>query len=173
MIYLPNLAFKNKKTYERIRHLCFKIERRGEVSERSKWFGALYGKYIDHPFINDISIAWTGHEMEYGCFANRLIKKNEFIGEYTGLVRPYTLWTSNLNEYCFRYPLYKTFFFVYTIDAKMQGNETSFINHSNTPNCEAVALWHKGLYHMCLIALKDISINDQLFYDYGNKRFAK
>ncbi len=137
MVYLPSLAFKSQKSYDRIRNFCKKIESRKEVNERSKWFGALYGKHIDRPFINDISIAWTGREMEYGCFADRLIKKNEFIGEYTGLVRPCTLWTSSLNEYCFRYPLYRTFFFVYTIDAKMQGNEASFINHSNSPNCEA------------------------------------
>ncbi len=171
MVYLPRLAYKSKKCYVKVKRLCEKAFKRGDVSERAIWFGRLYGHLIDEPFINDIYIAWTGEEMEYGCYSGKKIVEGAFIGEYTGLVRPCTFWNPDVNEYCFRYPLYKRFFVVYTIDGKMQGNETSFINHSSSPNCEAVAIWHKGLYHMCLIALENIPEDAQLLLDYGNKRF--
>lgn len=164
MIYLPALAFKSRKTYDRIKRLCAK----SSVSERAKWLGAVYGKLIDQSFVNNVFIKWTGEEMEYGCYTAKNLKRDEYIGEFTGLVRPCTIFTRDLNDYCFRYPLYRTFFVVYTIDANMQGNEMSFINHSKKPNAEAVAIFHKGLYHIALRALTDISENDQLFFDYGS-----
>ncbi len=48
------------------------------------------------------------------------------------------------------------------IDATVQGNEARYINHSCEPNCEAVA--EDG--HIYIEALRDISIGEELTYDY-------
>ena len=166
--YLTELTFRSKGSYERVKRLTLKAVAEGQVSQRSRWLGTHYGDKIDQGYIHDVSIRWVDETMKYGLFAEKEIPRNAFIGEYTGYVRPCTVFTGDVNEYCFRYPLYNRRFVVYTIDAKMWGNEMSFMNHSNTPNCESVVVFHNDLFHMCLRAIETIPKGEQLFFDYGN-----
>ena len=173
MTYLTEPAFQSKGSYERVKRLTLKAVAEGRVSQRARWLGDHYGDRLDNGFIEDVSIHWVDDKMQYGLFAEKEIKRNAFIGEYTGLIKPCTIVSGEVNEYCFRYPLYKRSFIVYTIDAKMHGNEMSFMNHSSTPNCEAVVAFHNDLFHMCLRALKNIPKDEQLFFDYGNEKWSQ
>jgi len=173
MTYLTEPAFRSRGSYERVKRLTLKAVAEGNISHRSRWLGDHYGDRLREGFIHDVSIRWVDDEMQYGLFAENEIPRNAFLGEYTGLIKPCTIFSGDVNEYCFRYPLYNQKFIVYTIDAKMQGNEMSFINHSNSPNCEAVVAFYDDLFHMCLRALNPIKKGDQLFFDYGNEKWSE
>ena len=49
------------------------------------------------------------------------------------------------------------------IDAKVGGNAARWINHACSPNCEADE--QDGRVH--IMALRDITAGEELFYDYG------
>ncbi|NGX57388.1 MAG: hypothetical protein K940chlam3_00279 [Chlamydiae bacterium] len=171
MTYLSGLGFRSEGSYERVKRLTLKSVAEGKISQRAHWFGSHFADFLDRGYVNDVSIRWVDEKMNYGLFAEKDIKRHAYLGEYTGLVKPCTIFTGDVNEYCFRYPLYHRFFIVYTIDAKMHGNEISFINHCNSPNCEAVVVYHNDLFHMCLRAIDEIKEGDQLFFDYGNEKW--
>lgn len=171
MTYLGELGFRSRSSYERVKRLTLKTVAEGRISHRAHWLGQYYEELLDRGAVNDVLIRWVDDKMQYGLFAEKDLPRHAYIGEYTGLVKACTIVTGEVNEYCFRYPLYDQWFIIYTIDAKMHGNEISFINHSNTPNCEAVAVFHGDLFHMCLRAIKEIPKGEQLFFDYGNEKW--
>lgn len=58
------------------------------------------------------------------------------------------------------------------VDGKT-GGMTKFINHSFTPNCDAVLWSIKGKKYSVITTLKDICRGDELFYDYGNTYYPE
>lgn len=171
MHYLPHLAFSSEKVYRKVCRECAKAP----VSSRAPWLGEKYRAQIETAFIAPVKISYVSEEMGWGLFALEPLNPGDFIGEYTGVVRPITFFTDKINPYCFRYPLYGWRFIYYTIDARKQGNEISFVNHAAESNCESVVLLLDGLLHVALIAKKSIAVGEQLFYDYGKnywRRFA-
>ncbi|RMF06597.1 SET domain-containing protein [Candidatus Woesearchaeota archaeon] len=52
----------------------------------------------------------------------------------------------------------------YDIDGSVNGNEARFINHSCSPNCEAVNYRDKEIW---IVARRDIKKGEELTYDYG------
>ncbi len=173
MTYVSELAFRSKGSYERVRRLTLKAVETQKISQRALWLGDHFGDLLDAGYVHDVAVRWVDRHMEYGLFTETPVHKHAFIGEYTGLIRPCTLFTGEVNEYCFRYPLYSPLLVVYTIDAKMWGNEISFMNHSNHPNCEAAVAFHGDLFHMCLRALRNIDKGEQLLFDYGNEKWSQ
>lgn len=166
--YLSHLEFVSAAVKEKVKGLCERAHKLGKVSLRAQKVGQMYGREIDGGFVNDVYIKWIDGQIGYGLFAGRKIDKGAFIGEYVGVVRRITRYFSSVNEYCFRYPLYNRGLFVYTIDPHDCCNETSFMNHSDTPNCESVVAFKDGFLHVCIIAVCDIKKDEQLTYDYGN-----
>lgn len=49
------------------------------------------------------------------------------------------------------------------IDANVGGNAARFINHSCEPNCEPIPYGD----HMWIVAIRDISVGEELAYDYA------
>lgn len=103
-----------------------------------------------------------------GGFATRRIRKGERIGEYVGEI-------ITQGEADRRYDddamsRHHTFLFAVTqrtvIDAAIGGNDTRFINHSCTPNCEAVIEGRR----VFIDALRAIPKSAELFYDYSYER---
>lgn len=173
MQYLSQLAFKNPDVYADVKNECLKAERTGRVSQRAKWIGARYEKEIYSGYINAVSVQWIDEKIGYGLFAEKKIHDDEYIGQFTGVLREWNwLFSPRLNEYCFRYPLYHMWFKRFTVDAEKWGNETSFINHSNTPNSETLVGYVNHLYHVNVIAIREIEKGEQITYDYGNNRFS-
>jgi len=167
--YISHLEFKNKKVYDSVRNLCKQALLSDKITKRAEWLGVAYRREISEGFVNDVYIRWMDSRVGFGLYANKEMEKGEFIGEYVGLVRPGTYLFANVNEYCFRYPFYGARFWIYTIDAQDYCNETSFMNHSSTPNCDAVVSFNNDLLHICIRTNREIKRDEQLTYDYGNK----
>lgn len=163
--YLPTLQFENKRVEERVRALC----RRVSPTERAKWLGVYFEKELKNQRIAPVEIRKVNDQIGFGLFATEYLRGGAWVGEYTGIIRACTLFSPKTNAYSFRYPLYRTFWTIYSIDAKEYGNETRFMNHSLKPNCEAVAIFREGLYHMVIRTLTEIEKDEELVFDYHKK----
>lgn len=104
-----------------------------------------------------------------GVFALKNIPKGKKIIEYTGQIIDW-------DEAVKRHPHDKsqpnhTFYFGLedgsVIDAKFGGNESMWVNHSCSPNCEAIEEDFKNGTKVFLYAKKNIQEGEELFYDYG------
>lgn len=166
--YLYHLEFDTEATYKKVKNLCKNVIGNENRNKRSEWMGIHYRKEVLNGFVNDVYIKWVDDRYGFGLFANKHMETGEYIGEYLGIVRPVTYLFANVNPYCFRYPLYSIGFKVYTIDAQDACNETSFVNHCNHPNCDAVVTCNNDILHVCLVANREIKEGEQLTYDYGN-----
>lgn len=101
-----------------------------------------------------------------GVFAKRKIPKGARIIEYKGKRRPVTdLFTERAEEkasHVYAFSLRPDTF----IDGAIGGNESSFINHSCEPNCEAYTFDDKTYIY----AKKDIVRGEELTFDYQLRR---
>lgn len=166
--YLSHLEFENWETEQWIKKRCQRADKRGRIGELARWLGHLHRKEIEEAIVPDLSLRWIHEKIGYGLFANRSFQPWEFIGEYTGLVRQRRRFFPNINDYCFMYPNEWFPLRAFTIDGNQQGNYTRFINHSDTPNCESVAVYHDGYLHIILRTIQAVPQDTQLTYDYGD-----
>jgi SET domain-containing protein len=100
-----------------------------------------------------------------GCFAKKDIEEGTYIIQYKGEKitkreaeirgerdnKRGTVYLFNLNKR-------------YDIDGWVNGNEAKYINHSSTPNCEAVNVSGKEIW---IVGIRDIKKGEELTYDYG------
>ena len=77
--------------------------------------------------------------------------------------------SNNTNAYCFSYPSAPYVWIKYTIDAQDHGNEIRFLNHSETPNCEAIGVCVDGLLHIIVRTTRLIYKEEELCYHYGEQ----
>lgn len=166
--YCHHLEFANWEVESWMRRACAKAYKRGKIGQLALWLGRLHGKEIDEKTVPDITIRWIGEEIGYGAFASRAYKKWEYIGEYTGILRRRKLIFPDVNDYCFMYPTAWVSLKAFTIDSKDQGCSTRFINHRDMPNCESVAVFHDGLYHIIFRTTQAIAAGTEFTYDYGD-----
>lgn len=114
-----------------------------------------------------------------GLFSSQLIKKKEFIIEYTGEIIDFNttetrgkIYEQFKCSYIFDlssiYKKYDT-----SIDAMFLGNKSRFINHSDTPNIEAKTIKDNEKYKILFFAIKDIQIGEELFFTYNYEEESK
>jgi len=120
-----------------------------------------YSAELDQSQIADVTIKQISANIGYGVFANKPIKKGELIGEYTGVIsrdlqKDMTYMMGTLDGY-------------YSIDAKFEGNETRFINHSkHAANSVPLNMFHNFRWRVLLVASKEIQPGEQILFDYGS-----
>ncbi|NGX61000.1 MAG: hypothetical protein K940chlam9_00478 [Chlamydiae bacterium] len=166
--YYPQLKFADWRAESWIRKKCGAAYKKGKIQELALWLGKFHGKQIEAAEIPDITIRWIGQEIGYGLFTNRPLEKWEYIGEYTGLVRPRSHFFRDINDYCFMYPHLWIPTKSFTIDSQKCGNYTRFINHNDSPNCESISVYYDGVFHIIFRAIEEIPANTELTYDYGD-----
>lgn len=109
-------------------------------------------------YINDV--------MGNGLFASNFIRANDFIGEYTGVLR-LPVESDFHNRYLAVSAVYGdagTFY----IDGQDEGNFMRFINHSSSgDNVRSDQVFHNQRWHLTLRATRDIQVGEQLFWNYG------
>jgi SET domain-containing protein len=166
--FLPHLTPVNPKIDQAVRQKCLRQQSRSDEKIcRQKWMGAFYGSAIESECIPNITIRWISSFIGYGVFTNEEIAPHTFVGEYTGFLRGRQFRLDSFNDYCFEYALGEWLRSAFLIDAREGGNHTRFINHSDTPNLEPIAVLWNGLLHIILRSTKRIAKGSELTYDYG------
>jgi hypothetical protein len=165
--YLPALEFQNQETFEAVRKKCARAIKKGTVWAQSRWLGTLHAHEIRNHAIANVSIRWIDETFGYGLFAEEDIATGQYIGEYTGLVRKCNLIFDRINEYCFAYPTNAMSFQKHIIDARDQGNEMRYANHSDQNNCESMGVLCDEILHIIIRAIRDVPAGLQLTYDYS------
>ena len=96
-----------------------------------------------------------------GLFAQKLVKRGEFIAYYSGPLisnkRADELWTKYLFEVNNRW----------TVDGSNRNNIARYINHSCKPNAESDVRKHK----VFITATRTIQPGDEITYNYGRDYF--
>ncbi|KAF8172666.1 hypothetical protein BJ912DRAFT_993589 [Pholiota molesta] len=111
-----------------------------------------------------------------GAFAMTPIKSQAYIGEYVGEL---SIETGN----SFLSPLQNHVGLNYTfgifnggntlLDSWNLGNETRYLNHSESPNCQGMTLFVNGTHRIVLYALEDIKSGAELTLNYGEAYWQK
>ncbi|CAP23188.2 Protein CBG02011 [Caenorhabditis briggsae] len=100
--------------------------------------------------------------------AKRDIKKGEIVGEYTG--EQITDDQADRRGQVYHYGTSYVYHLPYAIgalDSAKAGNETRFINHSNTPNLTTIFRMSKGEPRVGFVADQDIRKDEEVFFPYG------
>lgn len=159
--YCAHLLFPDYLILQQVMKECPWIIRKKFLKDENRLH---YQKELSKGVVADVAIQWINATLGYGLFALQDIPVNTFIGEYTGLVRRMSRQCPDKNEYCLFYPT-----LIYTVvDALAHGNETRFINHSDTPNLQPLlCLCEHNLMHFILITQVPIQAGTQLTFNYG------
>lgn len=165
--YLSHLQFASYTQLERIHNYLQRIRRKFSIE--NQWLATLYRPDIESGQIANLVIRWIDEQMGYGLFAGSALSAQCYLGEYTGRVRPARLRERGALEYSFEYPGRNRWGMRYVVDAAEAGNEMRYINHSDDPNCEAVAVYCEGIVRIAIRALRRIEKGQQLTLDYGER----
>jgi ankyrin repeat protein len=165
--YYPHLQFNSPKFLEQKLHEAPWMIVNTPVGYAIRQDGIKYRLEIGTGYVADTVIKWIDDEIGYGLFAGIDYFPNTYIAEYTGIVRQIQRLHKDLNSYCFHYPT-RCFSWNYTvIDSINQGNESRFINHSDTPNLQPRWLYDRGLMHLTFFSNQFIPKGTQLTFNYG------
>ncbi|XP_023645619.1 histone-lysine N-methyltransferase MEDEA [Capsella rubella] len=103
----------------------------------------------------------------WGAFTLHSIKKNEYLGEYTGeLISHAEAEERGRVEDRTGYSYLFTLNDQLEIDARRIGNKLKFLNHSSKPNCYAKLMIVRGDQRIGIFAEKAIEEGEELFFDY-------
>ncbi|MCR4281310.1 MAG: SET domain-containing protein [Candidatus Kaiserbacteria bacterium] len=114
-------------------------------------------KTIDARFI----IKKSGPGMGKGLFANKRIKKGEFILEYIGEKIPTSVADKMTSRYLFEINE------KWTIDGSTRSNTARYINHACSPNTSAEVLEDK----IMIFAVREIRKGEEITIDYDTEYF--
>lgn len=121
----------------------------------------------------DVTIVWMGEFMGFGLMTNRALNPGDWVGAYTGEVRPLPFFQADPNNYCLHYPTSWWPPTTYVVDAQSFGNYSRFINHSDQANLSFSCLMYKKLTHFILQANQTIARGSFLTVDYGPNFWAR
>lgn len=165
--HIPLIEFESPADEEHVRQKGLEQEEKGEVPSSALKLGKKYHTKILSSYIPAVSVEWVHPAVGSGLFAREIIKKGQYVGEYTGVVRRNDRrYFEPLNHYCYEYPVPDEIGRSFVIDATA-GCLTRFINHSSTPNLSSHYAYWDGFYHLIFLALRQIEPGEQLFFDYG------
>lgn len=114
-------------------------------------------KTIDARFI----IKKAGPGMGKGLFANKRIKKGEFVLEYTGKKIPTPVADKMTSRYLFEINER------WTVDGSARSNTARYINHACNPNTAAEILEDK----IMIFVVREIKKGEEITIDYDNEYF--
>lgn len=136
-------------------------------SSTQKYAGAIEQKHHAPMYLK-----WISETVGYGIFAEQNIDKDDFIGEYFGVLREVKETSDNL-DYAWYYSLDTMDGRRLVVDGKEQGNELRFINHADDPNTVRIdVLGRDGIFHVVYVASRDIKKDEQLTVSYGEGYFT-
>ncbi len=159
--YCPTLRFANTSILKRVVKACPKLYRTNEE------LGERFQKRIFAGETVNTTVVWVNEELRYSLITNRNLQKDDWIGTYTGLVRPINRITPVINGYCVLYPTKWYSRNLFVIDARFHANFLRYVNHSDTPNLYAQWALDRGLLHLLFFAADTIPRGAHLTINYG------
>lgn len=173
VVYRPYLNFGTYSFFKEVLANCPWMLRKSFLGEDNREQAWIYRHELHNGYRASMSIKWIDEKIGYGAFNNFPLEAGEYVGEFTGKVRRLYRRCPDQNEYCFHYPT-RWFSWKYvTVDALNEGNETRFINHSDTPNLQPLCLCERDLLHIVFVAKHAIAPGAELTYDYGKMFWKK
>lgn len=166
--YIKKLEFADFEVEQLVKNQCQKVMKKNRIGQNAKWLGSLYASKIESEYAPKVAIKWIHESIGYGVYALEDISAWQFIGEYAGVLRRRKILIPDLNDYCFMYPEIGLRLKNVTIDSKEKGNFTRYINHSDHPNIESIAVFTEGYYRIIFRSIKAIKAGTELSYDYGD-----
>lgn len=134
----------------------------------------LYGNMIEQCAMASVYIDKVNDKIGYGLFAASPMKKGDFIGEYTGVVRKTVEITEAFDgggwetDFSWDYPDEVPGVDL-EINGRLEGNELRFVNHGQNCNLDVEHTLHKGQWVIFFIANRDIKVGEQLLVSYGEE----
>ena len=169
--YLETLRFQDYKSLVKAIKNCPYILRLKSL-ENAK-MAETYRSELENSVVADVSVRWIDDRFEYGLFAEKEFDPDEWIGEYTGVVRQYFRRHPDTNPYCIHYPTKLWSLNYHMIDAGLGGNEMRFANHSGSPNMTPFCLVKNRLLHLVLFTNRKVRRHEQLTFNYGKDFWRK
>jgi len=165
----PDIVPEIKKILDRSN-----VDNDPEYRENKAYYDAFAKKYstrISQGYTAPLIIKWVNDTCGFGVFAKKNIKKDAMVGEYTGILRNYSIKPDS--KYAFAYPTIQIGEIKYddlVVDANEAGNITRFINHSiEHKNVEHTIVYDNKGRHIVFYASRNIKAGEQLFIDYGEE----
>jgi hypothetical protein len=166
IVDLKNERFLNQSRYYKKNHLEFM-----ELTER-------YGEYLRGNYIIPSTVRYIDSSMGRGLFTEKFILAHEYIGEYCGIVQrasPCKPVKDRLEgyatDYAWTYPVKQGLHHL-EVNARVNGNELRFVNHSFNANCRMEHTIVDGKWVLFLIAQRDILSGEQITVDYGEEYWS-
>lgn len=166
--YCPKLIFRSRWTYFCVKKRCKTMLKKGWISEERLFLGALNLNPLTNGWVLPMTIKWIDEEMGYGGFAKTALEPFTYIGEYGGMCLERGVLFPHSTPYSFVYPIKSLLSYSHSVDARDFGNETRYLNHSDTPNCEAIAVFTEGLFRIMFRTFKKVEKDEELTYHYGD-----
>lgn len=175
-----NIRYLNRTRIEWTPLLKMKLDKSPYYKENRKEFkdlDDLYGKDIEQSLIAPVYIKKISDSVGYGLFAGSDLKKGDFIGEYTGVVKVCEELTESFEDgswetdFSWDFPD-ETGSTVLEINGRLEGNELRFVNHHKNYNLDVEHTLHKGMWLIFFIARKNIKSGEQLFVSYGDEYWS-
>jgi uncharacterized protein len=119
----------------------------------------------DMPSVDDLIEVRSSVVHGTGAFARRALPRRSVLGIYEGRRYPagHALETDADCELTYLFGLSNGA----TIDGSQGGNATRYLNHSCSPNCEAIEQAMDGELRVRIVTRRAISAGAELFIDYG------
>ncbi len=165
MLFMKNLCFQDEELFHSLLEMGIKKQEAGEVLQEHLEYGNRFKDKIEKGTIAKVSVRFCSEKIGSGLFAEEPLKKEAFVGEYTGRVRKNDDHLS-VNNYLYEYPIPDYIGRSHVIDAT-EGNLIRFVNHKTSANLKPVYAFIEGIYHLILLAKREIAVGEELTYDYG------
>jgi len=138
------------------------------VKEMKRLFSEIEKSGNDDRYVDNLTIKKVSEAKGFGVFAKHKIPKNTIITHYAGVIKKDVgSWGKN-NRYVFGFTGTKKLE-DWVIDAEKICNLASFMNHSYSPNVEAVEYYAVDGPKVVFKTIADIQANEELVYDYGEE----
>ena len=129
----------------------------------------LYEKYRDDIKYNKFApmcVAYINDDVGFGVFATAPIKKDDFIGVYTGVVKAKN--GTDDSTYTWEHPGDPLNSKIkLECDGTYAGNELRYVNHSFAANVKKIDVLCNNRWYLCYIAQEDIEPGEQILVSYG------
>lgn len=132
------------------------------------WYAAHFKDYLNQPPLPHFLVHYIDNTLGYGVMTERRINVGEYVGEYVGDINLRHIFSPRRDTtYIIDYPIPMPPGYRWSIDAKLRGNFTRFINHSSDANCKVEVAYDGYIFRLLILAKKKIRPGEELRLNYG------